>query len=172
MAASIYKWLVIPVLGLVLTSATPPVVHPLHVSVVEINHNKEDKTIEVSCKIFTDDFEKILTKNYKAKVDLTNPVSKPAMDSLVKKYIFSHLSISVNGKPVALSYVGFETQTDASYAYVEVDNVPAMNKMEVATNLMYDMYEDQMNIIHATINGANRQSNKITFPETNIVFNF
>lgn len=172
MAASIYKWLVIPVLALVLTSATPPVFHPLHVSVVEINHNKEDKTLEVSCKIFTDDFEKILTKNYKAKVDLTNPVSKPAMDSLVKKYIFSHLSITVNGKPVALSYVGFETQTDASYAYVEVDNVAAMNKMEVATNLMYDMYEDQMNIIHATISGTNRQSNKITFPATNMVFNF
>jgi hypothetical protein len=43
--------------------------HPFHVSVVEINHNETDKTLEISCKIFIDDFEKVLAQNYKVKVD-------------------------------------------------------------------------------------------------------
>ena len=73
--------------------------HPFHVSVMEINHNATDKTLEISCKIFTDDFEKVLAQNYKTKVDLINPPDRKAMDSVVKKYIFSHLSVSVDGKP-------------------------------------------------------------------------
>ena len=68
MASSFYKWLLIPVLGIVLSSAGPSTrLHPFHVSVVEINHNATDKTLEISCKIFTDDFEKVLAQNYKTK---------------------------------------------------------------------------------------------------------
>src|SRR6476661_2375693 len=34
--------------------------HPFHVSTTEINHNATDKTLEISCRIFTDDFESCL----------------------------------------------------------------------------------------------------------------
>ena len=106
MASSVYKWLAIPLLGVLLGAAKAPGAHPFHVSVVEVNHNAADKTLEISCKIFTDDFEKVLTQNYpqdagrKAKVDLINPPDKAAMDTLVKKYIASHLSLSADGKPL------------------------------------------------------------------------
>ena len=146
--------------------------HPFHVSVIEINRNVADKTLEISCKIFTDDFEKVLTKDYKTKVDLINPPNKAAMDSLIKKYLFSHLSIQVNGKPVLLSYVGFENQSEAAYGYIEVNNISSVNKLEVATNIMYDMFDDQVNIMHLTTDGANRKSNKLNYPETNLIFNF
>lgn len=59
--------------------------HPLHVSTTEVNFNAKDKTLEVSCKIFSDDFEAILAKLYKQKTDLSNPNMKSAMDELVKK---------------------------------------------------------------------------------------
>ena len=172
MAASVYKWLAIPFLAVVLIAAQPPGFHPFHVSVIEVNHNVGDKTLEISCKIFTDDFEKVLTKNYKTKVDLINSPNKPAMDSLVKKYLFSHLSIQINGKPVSFSYVGFENESEAAYGYIEVSNIASVSKLEIAANVMYDMFDDQMNIVHATINGTNRKSNKINYPDTNTVFNF
>ena len=37
--------------------------HPFFVSVTEINHNAKDKTIEIACKIFTDDFETLSKSN-------------------------------------------------------------------------------------------------------------
>jgi hypothetical protein len=171
MAASVYKWLVIPVLLLVLTAARPPAPHPFHVSVIEVNHNAADKTLEISCKIFTDDFEKILSKNYKAKTDLINPPNKAAMDSLVKKYLFSHLSMKVNGKPVSFSYVGFENENEAAYGYIEVDNVPSVSKLDIFTNIMYDQFDDQINIMHVIV-GGNRKSNKLTYPEKEVSFSF
>ena len=87
MAGSVYKWLFIPLLALLLISARPVPPHPFHVSVVEIEHNTPDKSLEISCKIFTDDFEKVLAETYKTKVDLINSPNKAAMDSLIKEKI-------------------------------------------------------------------------------------
>jgi hypothetical protein len=172
MAASVFKWLVLPLAGLILVSGkNPGPPHPVHISVIEINHNEADKTLEISCKIFTDDFEKNLGKNYKVKVDLINPVSKAAMDTLVKKYIFSHLSIKADGRPVVIQYVGFENEGDAVYSYIEVDNVPAVKKVDVSANLMYDMFEDEIIIIH-TIVGGYRKSTKLDYPATQASFSF
>jgi len=163
MASSFYKWLLIPSLGIMLSSASPDKTHPFHVSVVEINHNETDKTLEISCKIFTDDFEKVLVQNYKTKVDLTNPPDKKAMDSVVKKYIFSHLTVSVDGKPASLSYLGFEKDAEAVYSFVQVDNVGSVKKVELINKLMHDMFTDQVNIIHVIVKGE-RKSTKLDYP--------
>jgi hypothetical protein len=157
--------------------------HPFHVSVVEVNHNATDKTLEISCKIFTDDFEKALAQNYpftesrgqdaahKTKVDLINPPDKAAMDTLVKKYILSHLSLSADGKPVKLSYIGFERENEAVYSYVQADNIASVNKIDIADKLMYDLFTDQINLVHV-IAGGNRKSTKLDYPETNASFSF
>ncbi|MCX6316254.1 MAG: hypothetical protein NTW29_03120 [Bacteroidetes bacterium] len=171
MAASVYKWFLAPFLGMALMAGKPAPKHPFHVSVIEINHNVSEKSLEISCKIFTDDFEKTLARNYNAKVDLINPPNKAAMDSLVKKYIFSHLSLKVNGRPVTLSYVGFENENEAAYGYVEVSNVPSVSNLTVTTNIMYDQFDDQMNIMHITV-GGNRKSTKLNYPEKEASFGF
>ncbi len=168
MASSFYKWLILPALALILLSGLP---HPFHVSVVEINHNAADKTLEISCKIFTDDFEKVLAKNYNTKADLTNPPNKAAMDSLVKKYIISHLGLKANGKNVSLVYVGFETDKEASYGYVEVDNISAVSKVGINNTLMYDLFDDQVNIMHVIVNGK-RKSTKLNYPDKEVIIQF
>jgi hypothetical protein len=165
MASSLYKWLLIPVWGVFLSSAGLKGFHPFHVSVVEINHNAAEKTLEITCKIFTDDFEKVLVQNYKTRVDLSNPPDRKAMDSVVKKYIFSHLSVAVDGKPGNLSYVGFEKDAEAVYSYVQIENVASVKKVEVINKLMHDMFTDQVNIVHVIING-NRKSTKLDYPAT------
>jgi hypothetical protein len=171
MAPSVFKWLLLPLAGMVLISGKKPEPHPFHVSVIEINHNATDKTLEISCKIFTDDFEKVLAKNYKAKTDLINPPNKTAMDTLVQKYILSHLSIKADGRPLAIQYVGFETETEAVFSYTEVDNVSAVKKLDVSTNIMYDMFDDQVIIIH-TVVGGKRISNKLEYPNKETSFSF
>ena len=170
-AASFYKWLIIPALIVLLTSFSGAKPHPFHVSVVEIEHNSADKTLEVSCKIFTDDFETTLTKNYNTKVDLTNPPNKAAMDSLVKKYVFSHLSLKVNGRPVAFHYIGFENENEAAYGYVQVDNVPTLSKLDITNTIMYDKFDDQVNIMHVKVNG-DRKSTKLNYPDKEASFSF
>ncbi|MBI3138869.1 MAG: hypothetical protein HYZ15_09815 [Sphingobacteriales bacterium] len=169
MASSVYKWLFLPFVVILLAGKPAP--HPFHVSVIEINHNAADRTLEISCKIFTDDFEKVLAKNYKTKVDLINPADKAPMDSLVKKYLMSHLSVTVNSKPVTLQFIGFENEKEAAYGYIQADNVPVLNRISISTNIMYDQFDDQVNIMHVIVNG-NRKSTKLNYPETEALLQF
>jgi len=171
MASSFYKWLLIPGLAFTLISAGVKRVHPFHVSVVEINHNATDKTLEITCKIFTDDFEKVLAQNYKTKVDLTNPPDKKVMDSLVKKYVFSHLSIEVDGKNTGFTYIGFEKDNEAVLSYIQTDNIVTLKKVEITNILMHDMFTDQVNIMHVIENG-NRKSTKLEYPNKVATINF
>ncbi len=145
--------------------------HPFHVSVVEIDHNVNAGSLEISCKIFTDDFEKVLEQNYKAKVDLTNPPNRPAMDSLVKKYIFSHIAIAVDGRGGKLNYVGFEHESEAVYGYVEIGSISPFKKMDITDKLLHDLFTDQVNLIHVIVNGK-RQSTKLDYPDSQATFGF
>lgn len=171
MALSVYKWFVWLFLSMALVSAKPLPVHPFHVSVTEINHNAAAKTLEISCKLFTDDFENVLEQNYKTKVDLINFPDKSKMDTLVKKYLFSHLSIKVNGRPVKMNYIGFENESEAAYGYIEVENVVTISKLEINNNLMYDLFTDQVNIMHV-IEGGKRKSTKLNYPDKEVVFTY
>jgi hypothetical protein len=145
--------------------------HPLHVSTAEINFNAKDKTLEVSCRIFSDDFEAILAKLYKQKTDLSNPNMKSAMDELVKKYLLTHLQLKANGKAVAMNYIGFEIDHEATNIYLEVEKVAALKSIEVNDSILYDMFDDQMSIIHV-VKGNNRKSTKILYPEKRFTTNF
>jgi hypothetical protein len=93
------------------------------------------------------------------------------MDSLVKKYIIGHLSLKTNGKTVVLKYLGFEKENEAVYSYFEADNVLLVNKIDVTNSILYDLYDDQISIIHVVVEG-NRKSTKLDYPHTQTSFNF
>jgi hypothetical protein len=145
--------------------------HPLHVSTTEVNFNAKDKTLEISCRIFSDDFEAVLAKLYKQKTDLSSPNMKTAMDELVKKYVFSHLQLKANGKAVAMNYIGFEIDHEATNIYIEVEKIPDVKSVEVNDVILYDMFDDQMSIVHV-VKGKIRKSTKILYPEKKFTANF
>lgn len=145
--------------------------HPLHVSTTEVNFNAKDKTLEVSCRIFTDDFESILAKLYKQKTDLSKPEMKTAMDELVKKYLTTHLQIKANGKVAVLNYVGFEIDHEATNIYLEAEKISTVKSIEIDNTILYDLFNDQMSIVHVVKNG-NRKSSKILYPDKKFTANF
>jgi len=145
--------------------------HPLHVSTTEVNFNAKDKTLEISCKIFSDDFESILARLYKQKTDLSNPNMKTAMDELVKKYLLSHLQLKANGKATTLNYIGFEIDHEATNIYLEVEKISSVKSIEVNNTILYDLFDDQMSIIHI-VKGTIRKSSKVLYPEKKFAANF
>ncbi len=173
MAVSLFKWLSLSAFLFFNKPNESEVakLHPLYVTVTEINHNAKDKTLEISCKIFTNDFEAALEKVYHTKTDLSEPKDKNAADKLVSDYIEKHFQIKVDGKPVTLQFVGSEKQTDATWSYFQVNNIASVKKIEIMNNLLYETFEGQIAIMHVMVSG-NRQSTKITSPEINASFDF
>ena len=146
--------------------------HPLHVSTTEINFNAKEKSLEISCRIFTDDFETILAKQFKTKTDLSKPALNKAMEELIKKYMNAHLQYNVNGKAATATYVGFEIDHEATNVYLEIDNVSSLQSISLNNTILYDLFDDQMNILHVERLGT-RKSVKANYParELSISFN-
>lgn len=145
--------------------------HPLHVSTTEIEFNSKEKSLEISCRIFTDDFENVLAKQFKAKIDLNKPAMHKAMDELVKKYINANLQYKVNGKNFTATYIGFEKDNEATNVYLEIDNVQTLQSLSLTNSILYNLYDDQMNILHVEKLGA-RKSVRANYPtrELNVAF--
>jgi hypothetical protein len=174
------KWWLAPVLSLGLfiktgnakISEKNKALHPIHISTLEIEHNATDKNLEITCKIFWDDFETILTKNNKnVRVDLTSEKNLAGNNKLVSSYISNHLNLTIDDKPVALIFVGFEKEDAVIYSYLEVNNINSVNKVSITNSIMHDMFDDQIEIIHVIING-NRKSTKLEYPAKNVEFSF
>jgi hypothetical protein len=157
-----FQWLIVGIFS---------VLHPLYVSVIEMNHNPKDRTVEISVRIFTDDFEATLKKYSKGKVDLLHPMEKTVMDKLVNNYISSRLKVKIDGNNVLLHYLGYEQQKESIWCYFEVENISSLKKVDINCNLLYDYQEKQMNIFHIKANGTEK-SYKLDNPNTNAVFKF
>ena len=160
MVTILYKWFFITTTVFSLSSGT---VHPIFVSVTEMELNAKEKTLELSCKLFTDDFEKTLRLNYHTQVDLINPKDRVAMDKLVNDYIQKHLKITADGRLLNLKYLGYELIEEAVYAYFESPNIEKLNNVSLFNNLLYEYSKEQMGLVHITVNG-NRKSTKLNYP--------
>jgi hypothetical protein len=145
--------------------------HPLHVSTTEIEFNSKEKSLEISCRIFSDDFETVLAKQFKGKIDLNKPAMHKAMDELIKKYMSANLKYKVNGKVLNATYVGFEVDNEATNVYLEIDNVSTLQNLNLINSILYDLYDDQMNILHVEKSGT-RKSVRANYPtrELNVAF--
>jgi hypothetical protein len=141
--------------------------HPVHVATSNIEYNKTDGKLEVICTMFTDDLEAALAKQYKAKTDLNKPEMHAAMDALLKSYIAANLDIKADNVLVNLNYLGFEINREATDVYLESDKIPLMKKVDVSASLIYNLFDDQINIVHITVNGV-RKSEKVDYPDKKV----
>lgn len=150
----------------------PAILHPIFISVTEINHNPQDKDLEIACKIFTEDFEAVLAKATGSKIDLINPRDTVLTGRQIQDYIGKHLVLKLDGKPVALTFIGFEREQDAVWSYFQVNNVATAPKnVAVMNNLLYENYPQQINLMHVTVSGK-RQSTKLDNPESAASFSW
>ena len=168
MASILYKWFFTATACLFLTGN---VLHPIYVSVTEMELNKKEKTLEISCKLFTDDFEKALRAAYNTHVDLINPKDRGAMHKLVNDYVQKHLKITADGRLVNLKYLGYELIEEGIYSYFEAANIERVRDVAIFNNLLYEYSKEQMGLVHITVNGT-RKSTRLNYPIENASIHF
>ncbi len=164
----LHKWFLGAIVCLLFTGAAR---HPIYVSVMQIDHNAKEQTLEISCKLFTDDFERTLRLDYKTHVDLINPGNRAAMDKLVSDYIKKHFALTVNDKPVVLHYLGYERVEEAIESYFEVQQVSSPKTISIFNDLLYSYHPQQMGLMHVVVNGQ-RKSTKLNNPESRATLAF
>lgn len=160
----LFKWFL---LGGFILNPQLTVDHPLYVSVTEIEHNATDKTLEISCKIFTDDFEKTLRQGYTGTVDLLQPKDKNAMNKLVQDYVQKHLVIKADNKTAVLQFLGYEQEEEGITSFYQVNNIASVKKLDIVNNILFEYKREQISIIHANVNGI-KKSTRLINPDEKV----
>ncbi len=139
-------------------------VHPFYVSMIELNHNPKEKTVEVSVRIFSEDFENTLKTFSKTKIDLFNAKEKAINDKWIMIYLQNKLHITLDKKLVSLKYIGYEIQKESVWTYLEIEDVTDFKKVDINCSILYDFNDKQINIFHIKKAGLEK-SYKLDYPK-------
>lgn len=143
--------------------------HPFYLSVTDIKYNDKNKSLELACKMFTNDLEDALKRTTKKSVDLIHPKDKKETEKILFGYISKRLSISLNGKLRTLKFIGFEKEEDVIWTYMEIEKCEKPKQLNITTTLLYDFLKEQINLVSFDLNG-NKQSSKVSNPDKEIKF--
>ena len=124
------------------------VVHPLHVSVSEINYNGRNKSLEITLKVFIDDFENALSKRFDKEVKFGDNAEEKTFHPEIVKYINEQLNIKVSGEDAELEFLGKETDLEAVWLYFEAHNIEPFQEIAFRNTLFFELFDDQTNLIH------------------------
>ena len=121
-----------------------------------MEHDAASRSLEITHHIFLDDLEEALRKVYDPKLDIVYPGDKEKRDEYIKNYIMEHFSVKINGKLMEPTYIGHEIEEDALYAYIEIKGVRKLNEILVRDNLLTELFDDQINLVHIKVDGKIR----------------
>ncbi len=145
--------------------------HPIYLSVTDLKYTAHEKTIQGSVKIFVNDFETALKRIHHKPVDLINIKDSVLVRDVCEQYLHKNLVISVNGKQLKYSILGFEQNEEAFWMYVESAKSAFPGKVMIQNTILYQDFPQQMNIIHLDVN-KNQKSTRLINPESQAAFIF
>ena len=122
--------------------------HPMHVTVMEVEYDKESKAIEMSMHVFADDLEKhirLLEKDESLEILELNENDR---NQVLSKYFVENVLLKVNQKGQTTDYVGHEVEGEAIWVFMEVADDKKLRTLEITNRTLLDLHDDQANLIH------------------------
>ena len=80
----------------------------------------------------------------------------PSVELYIEKYLKGKLSITINGEKKAVNYLGKEFDNDIVICYLEIEGIKAISSFEIQNLILFDLYEEQQNIVRTKINTKNK----------------
>lgn len=136
-------------LFLLLFLAITPAEHKFYVSLTEIHHNQDNDRLEISSKVFLDDFERALGLSLGTINSSMDRNLLPGMSD----YMSEHISIELNGIKVQLDLLGYELDEDVVWVYLESGQLEMKGTMTIESTMLYEQFEEQQNIVHFSTDG-------------------
>lgn len=127
--------------------------HPFFVSISQIDYNAKYKSLEISMKVFSDDFAACVEKRGGGKLYLHTNKENAQANTQIAQYINENFSIQVNGKVAAMKFIGKEKEDDATWIYLEISNVNKVQSLNISNKLLFECYDSQTNMINVNVNG-------------------
>jgi hypothetical protein len=124
--------------------------HPIHTTLTEVALDPTDGTMHFTIRAFADDFSAAVSKHAKK----ARPADYVVPDADIVAYVTAAVSVAdAFGKPVPISWSGSKRAGDVLWVTFKVPTVRSLRGVKVASTLLFDLYDDQVNIVQTSADG-------------------
>lgn len=132
------------------------VFHKYYMSVTQIEYIEDKQSVQLITRIFIDDFEKLLRERYDESITLADKNEPTTVDLYIERYLSEKIKIKINDKDADLIFIGKEYDIDIVRCYLEIEDVDEINSFEISNQVLFDVFEEQKNIIKTDINSKQK----------------
>lgn len=133
--------------------------HKFYVSIYQVDFVPEKKRVEITARIFMDDLNLALEKEFKIKTTLGEKLETTQDFTLLKQYLSKHLRVFIDGKEKQVVFLSKEIDNNVVIVYMKITDIKKFNSFKIHNNALLDLYPDQQNIIQT--NFYNNKKNYI-----------
>ena len=134
------------------------VAHKFYVSVTNVSYSQKDTALQITSRIFIDDFEAVLEERYGFETNLASENESNEADAFIEKYIHAKFLVEIDGAQASYTFIGKEYDADVVICYIEVPGVDMANlkSIQIENEMLTDIFEEQQNIIHYNIDNKKK----------------
>lgn len=127
--------------------------HPVHVSVTNVDVNTSKQEMNYSIRIFANDFEYALQHYYEKEIKLEDGISEDEK-TIVITYVNAAFMMQVNGIKCTPVCNNIDVQDNSIWLYFNT-SLPAkdITSFKIINKLLLDFFGDQTNLTIVTIDG-------------------
>jgi len=130
--------------------------HKFYVTVTQVNYIKEKQSVQIISRIFIDDFEELIRQRYDEDITLDASKEEMQIDFYIERYLQEKMQIKINDSIKKLVFIGKEYEDDIIYCYLEIENIKAIKSFEITNQILFDLFDEQQNIVRTNINSKNK----------------
>ena len=121
--------------------------HPYYVSTLEIDYRPDRAALQITMRVFTDDWQLMLNNLYDKTLRLDPDKDTEQVVTHSADYLKQHLELNLNGTDVTPSILGREYQDDQLVLYLEVVGVAELKSLAVSNRILFKELGGQQNIV-------------------------
>jgi hypothetical protein len=121
--------------------------HPYYVSTLEIDYRPDRSALQITLRVFIDDWQLMLNTHYDKNLRLDPDTDKEQVVIHSTDYLQQHLELNLNNTDVRPIVLGREYQNDQLVLYLEVTGVAELQTLTVSNRILFAELEGQQNIV-------------------------
>jgi hypothetical protein len=129
--------------------------HPIHVSIVNLDYVGDSSRIDMSVRLFYDDFQSLINYKYNTFIDFSKSSRMSSKEQLaITDYIQSSFILADQDENIIhTEFKGWKVEDMSVWLYFCAKTNPGIKILQMNNSLMLDLFVDQKNLVIARVMG-------------------
>jgi len=117
-----------------------------HSSMTKVDYNGANGVLKFTTKMSAPDMQKALNMDPKSE----------SFKEAAKNYLSKHISVTVNGSALRLTYTGSQVNGESVRVYYEASGVSDIQSLQIKNTILLNEFPTQMNVVNIAYKGQQK----------------